>query len=174
MNLNESEAEETMASQARNIGLGYRISQTEDVAKVAFGFASDLVRKAISMGAELRVWGSDTKDKTHQLLKLGDKFSEENLDHKKVEAAIAEVLRWEDEISRSIRTYFIQISDLLNKLKKLNPPLKTEQLDPYLEAILADRRATMAALESLSGVIHKITELKTQVWFEASISPRPL
>src|SRR5689334_18963083 len=112
--------------ESQNIGFGYRISQTDQAAKVAFELATNLVKEALNMGMSLRTRGAETREKTHQLLKVGDHFSSQKQEEKpvaeKIQEAISDVIRWENEISGSIRTYFMQISDLLNRLKSLNPP----------------------------------------------------
>jgi hypothetical protein len=147
------------------IGIGYGISDSADAVKTALGLAADLVSEGAALGMNLRSWGIDAREKTHRILKMGERMSEGSDVPLHVQELIAEVLRWEQEISGSIRHYFMQISDLLNHLRMLNPPLNTEQLDPFVEAILTDRRATMAALEPLSSTVQKIATLKTEVWF---------
>ena len=166
-------------AEGKSMGLGYRISQTGEAAKIAFGLATDLVKEAFETGTHLRTWCIETKEKTHQLLKLSNHLISQEPDKKitaeEIQEAILDVVRWENEISGSIRNYFMKISNQLNRLKSLNPPLKSEELDPYVEAILSERRATMAALEPLGEVIEKIAQLKTEVWFEArSTSQRSL
>lgn len=161
-----------LKSPSEHIGFGYGIAETDNAAKTALGLASDLVSEASALGSHLRSWGIEARERTRQLLKLGDQMSRGMETPLNVQEFIVEILKCEQNISGSIRQYFLKISDLLHHLKMLNPPLTSQQLDPYMEAILADRRVTMVSLEPLSDTIQKIAALKTQVWFGEPISQR--
>ena len=85
-----------------------------------------------------------------------------------MDQGIKEVLFWETEISHTIRAYFLQVSQILDRLNALNPPLKSYQLEPSLSSILGDRRVTMNALDTMKGLIDDLFKIKSLFVIEGS------
>jgi len=154
--------------------LGYFLHNPTDANRVAYAMATDLVKDSLILGITLRAWVEEAKSKTDYLLKLSEHLAprKENSGglQNKDQQALSDIVFWENEIAQVVRSYFLKISDLMNRVKVLNPPLTSQQLDPYIEAILADRRKTLSTLEPLSAVIEKIAKLKSLFYCESPLN----
>jgi hypothetical protein len=134
---------------------GYHFSQTQEEEKKALHKAFELVRNTRLAGAEMRLWVHKTCMQTKILLR---QISENKLLTK--EQKLAELRHWENTILSCLSSYMNDTSDFLNQLKFLNPPLRSEQLKPFYQAMESDRQVTINALDALTKAVAEITAYK--------------
>lgn len=152
--------QETIGTRA---DLGYRISQTKEEQQKALYEAFDLVRKARRRGLETRVWANKTNLETLALLNrltANEVGGQEKRNASILQKKMWELACWENQILNALRVYMNEISDFINQLKFLNPPLTVEHLRPFQEAMLADRRITVEAMEPLTKTVSHLTAYK--------------
>ncbi len=127
---------------------GYAISQTEEREQEALFLAYDLVRKAREIGAEMRMWA--------QKIQAERKFS----DTRVLESTKIELSSLESKILLALKDYMYATSELLNSLKPLNPPLRAEQLKPFVDAMLIERDTTVSAMDPLTRTVGELNARK--------------
>ncbi len=121
--------------------LGYPLSQTQEQEHLALNAAFELVRKAKHLGLQTRLWVEEARRHTEQLLHWG---SEE------------EAWRyWKSKVLSVPQAYLKEMDVLTKGFAPLNPPLKTEHIRPFMEAISMDRQITV---ESVAGVVALVNE----------------
>lgn len=143
--------------------LGYEITQPLESVKDAIQIGMGLIQDVKKAGQELRSWSNQTlSDTTALIIKWKKEFliPKQTPDQKTCQSLLWEIAFWENEISRMIRVYFLTVSNTTTQLKRLNPPLKSHQLEPFLKSILEDRRLTLTALEPLTMIVTDLGELK--------------
>ncbi len=141
--------------------LGYNISDSAERQKKALYRAFELVRKAKQTGAEMRSWILQTEVECRKLVI--------NLKKKRgqVEDKIWNLGCLENRIAADLRTYMNSMAEIVSELKPLNPPLKTDQLRPFAEAILADRRLTVDSMSALMESANSVTAYKVDLQHKA-------
>ncbi len=138
------------------IGFGYSIAESQAASKTALKEARRMLAEVTKEGTEMRRWAVD-------LRKRLDKFINSSFQASSASITMKTAGEFELEISGSVRGYFASIATGMIGLKSLNPPLSNEQLDPYLEGMLDDRRRTMVDLEPLSRYLNQLQDLKSRL-----------
>jgi hypothetical protein len=135
---------------------GYEIRSSESAASEALERVLGYLRRLRRTGAETRGWTQNTRDhleeKLRALAALGKKAGGE--------AILADLLAWEAHILQVIRHYMQEVSETINRIKTLNPPLTTDQLKPFLQAVESDRSETITALEPLTLAVEALSRHK--------------
>jgi hypothetical protein len=119
--------------------VGYPLSQSQEQEHIALNAAFELVRKAKHLGLQTRMWVEDARRHTEQLLHWG---SEEQA-----------WLDWKDKVLSVPHAYLNEVDRLIKIFDTLNPPLKTEHIRPFLEAIAWDRQITVEAIEYVVALV---------------------
>lgn len=135
------------------IGLGYAINHPNEAIRQALEKANRVVFDSMTKGRAIRDWSTLFR------ITMDGFFTDSKREGNRI-LIMNRAVHLENELSSSIRDYFGMVSNQLEILQKLNPPLTSEQLDPYVAAILSDRRATMTYLESLSPFLNKLQSIK--------------
>jgi len=152
---------------------GYRISESDEAVKQAIETGFRLVQQVKDIGHDIRKWSLKTNLESIGIVKkLETKtfhVNKKNIGASDSERKLWEVAYWENEISRKLRLYFCAVSNYMNDLKKLNPPLKADQIDPFLQAMLTDRRLTLKSLEPLTQIVGRLQQIKTKLCVDPAI-----
>jgi len=134
--------------------LGYPLNQTQEQEHLALNAAFELVRKAKHLGLQTRLWVEEARRHTEQLLHWG---SEDQAWH-----------YWKSKVLSVPQAYLKEMDTLVKGFDALNPPLKTEHIRSFLEAITMDRQIT---IESVAYVVALVNEQPPQI---ATIPPSPV
>src|SRR5581483_11812905 len=105
--------------------LGYPLSESQTQEHLALSKAFDLVRKAKHLGLQTRLWVEEARRHTEQLLHWG---SEDHAWH-----------YWKSKVLSVPQAYLHEMDMLTRGFDPLNPPLKTEHIRSFLEAVALDR-----------------------------------
>jgi hypothetical protein len=138
------------------MGFGYSVAETQTATKAAIKQARQMSSDVTKKGMEMRRWSVDLRNRL-------DKFINASFQSTSAAVTMKTAGQFELEIGRSVREYFASIAQGMVGLKSLNPPLSNEQLDPYLEEMLDDRRRTMVDLEPLSRYLNQLQDLKSRL-----------
>ena len=140
-----------------NNEFGYLVGDTDKMVANAIKRGFELVNRVRLAGTQTKTWAQQTLQETEEIITGVNQFITNN-GPQVMKPALAsknmwEIAYWENEISRKIRVYFLEVSNQMSELKKLNPPLSSNQLEPYLTTMLSERRKILHDLEPLSKVI---------------------
>ena len=135
---------------------GYQIGDTDAAVKEALNRVLEYLRSLRRAGAETRGWTQSTVGQLEEKLVALRRISK----GESPEAMLSDLLAWEGHILQVIRHYMQEVSDTMNRIKTLNPPLTTNQLRPFLQAVEDDRTATIQALTPITQAIEKIAQWK--------------
>lgn len=144
---------------------GYDLHQSDQVAKDALTTAFELVKKSRRSGAETRLWAAELFSKIRKLLWVSQQKAilKQRQDPDQINKKIGEITCWETDIFQILRSYMTTSSEILTRLKALNPPLDSSQIKPFLEAVEMDRKGTMVALEPLAKKMHELALIKAEL-----------
>lgn len=135
---------------------GYELGSTDSAVKEALGRVLDYLRRLRRTGAETRGWTQNTRqhldEKLAALKSLAGKQGGE--------ALLADMVAWEGHILQVIRHYMQEVSETINRIKMLNPPLNANQLKPFIQAVECDRAETIEALEPLTRAVEELSRQK--------------
>ena len=149
---------------------GYEIDDSKDAIEQGLQKGASLVKEVKMAGEEIRHWAIKTLTDTHLCIDKLKKATEHDSPKKALpyesDRRIWEIAFWETEISRMIRLYFSNVSNTMSQLKRLNPPLKTHHLDPFMDAMLSDRRTSMTCLEPLAHVLDELSQIKARIYLD--------
>lgn len=151
---------------ARN-RLGYQFSDTDSAVRDAQRKGEHLVETVRQAGKDVRKRATALVNEVEAVLLRLSKKPNRRLAANEPDRRVWEIAYFENEISRLVRAYFGDISSLMADLQKLNPPLKSTQVDPYLNDMLADRRATLFNLEPLTKLIGELQRMKSTIVVDA-------
>lgn len=138
-----------------NLNVGYQLDQTVDHEQKALEIAFELVREARQLGRDIRIWTSQMNSTGQLILKqirIGSLLSRQ--------AQIPEINLLEKKVMEGLRSYMNGLANLTNALKPLNPPLRSEQISSFKEAIVADRNLSVESMAPLTKTIAAIMLLK--------------
>ncbi len=76
---------------------------------------------------------------------------------------LREIHEWETTLKKSIQDYMYNSTEMLSKMRLLNPPLSTENLKPFIDAIEKDRLVTIGALRPLMELIDQLALLRDRL-----------
>lgn len=139
--------------------MGYQFSQSDHAVEKALLKALDYLRTARWSGAEVRDWAKNTHENLRQKIGLVKQHnSEVSLVHK-----LREIHEWETTLKKSIQDYMYNSTEMLSKMRLLNPPLSTENLKPFIDAIEKDRLVTISALRPLMELIDQLALLQDRL-----------
>jgi hypothetical protein len=121
--------------------------------------ALDYLRKARWAGAETRDWARliqlETKNNIDGIKQRGSKNT--------LEQNLQSVSLWENQIRSTIQTYMQDSTEMLLKIRLLNPPLTSENIKPFIDAIEKDRLATIAKINPLTACLDQLALLREQL-----------
>lgn len=137
------------------ISIGYHIANSHVAEKRALAEAFELVKKARESGAKMRVWIHETQLETQYLLARVRKDGALTAAMKSWEVACLE-----SKIVNGLRNYMNDTSEMMNNLRPLNPPLRTDQLKPFMEAMTSDRTITIQKMDLLTRAVADLTAYK--------------
>lgn len=140
---------------AINLSIGYQISDSHAAEKMALSDAFELVRRARETGAQTREWANRTLWESRTLIKRLNKDV-----GRTVASKLWEIACLESKIILGLRNYMNETSEFMNKLKPLNPPLRSDQIKPFMEAIVSDRNVTLQAIDMLTKIVTQMSEYK--------------
>jgi hypothetical protein len=120
-------------------GLGYPLNQSLEQEHVALNTAFELVRKAKHLGLQTRLWVEEARRHTEQLLHWG---SEEQAWR-----------YWKSKVLSVPQAYLAEMDTLVKGFDALNPPLKTEHIRSFLEAVAMDRQITVEAVSYVVALV---------------------
>jgi hypothetical protein len=126
--------------------LGYPLTETQEHEHLALNEAFDLVRKAKHLGLQTRLWVEEARRHTEQLLHWGSEEQAWRF--------------WKEKVLSVPNAYLSEMDALIKKFEPLNPPLKTEHIRPFQEAIGMDRQITV---EAISYVVALMNEQPPQI-----------
>jgi len=121
--------------------LGYPINQAQEQEHAALNHAFQLVRKGKHLGLQTRLWVEEARRHTEQLLHWG---AEDDAWH-----------NWKAKVLSVPQAYLNEMENLVRRFAPLNPPLKTEHIRPFLEAISLDRQITVESMEHVLALINQ-------------------
>ena len=136
--------------------LGYEIGKTDTATTEALTRLLEYMRRLRRTGAETRGWTRHTLENIDEKLLALDHLDK----HHTGEAILADLVAWETHILQIIRHYMQEASDTINRIKTLNPPLTTNQLRPFIQAVETDRTDTIAALDPLTKALERLSVYK--------------
>ncbi|MCG3205314.1 MAG: hypothetical protein KCHDKBKB_02033 [Elusimicrobia bacterium] len=138
-----------------NLQLGYALNQSKDQEKKALELAFDLISQSKRKGLNMRDWAGQTNLSSQKLLEKIQEKSQISLP-----VQLWEISNLEKKILVGLRDYMSDISDKLIRIKSLNPPLKSDQIKLFLEALVAERDLTVTALAPLTQTVASLNEIK--------------
>lgn len=139
--------------------LGYKFSQSDHAMEKALLKALDCLRTARWSGAETREWAKNKHDDLKQKMGLVKQHNADtSLIHK-----LREIHEWETELKKSIQDYMYNSTEMLSKMRLLNPPLSTENIRPFIDAMEKDRLMTISALRPLVEMIDQLALLRERL-----------
>ncbi len=144
--------------------VGYRIADSEAMIKEALHRAFHLVTRARHFGAETRQWAQQTMHQTENLVHRAKQLRRLTLRANDFDQTLQEFIELnglENKILQMLRHYIGEITNINALLKLLNPPLSSQQLKPFLEAVTSDRRTTIASLEPLTMAVEQLNAIKS-------------
>lgn len=136
--------------------LGYEIGKTDSATTEALTRLLEYMRRLRRTGAETRGWTRHTLENLDEKLLALDHLES----HQSREVILADLVAWETHILQIIRHYMQEASDTINRVKTLNPPLTTNQLRPFIQAVEDDRTDTIAALDPLTKALERLAVFK--------------
>lgn len=148
-----------------NDQIGYSIQHSDQAMKKALGKALDILRKLRWSSAQTRNWITQIQIDTRQKMEkmkypgIGQKLK----GRAAIEKQIREITEWETDILHNIRQYMNDSSDLISQMKTLNPPLTSENLKPFIDAMQRDRLATMSILNPITDSIEQMANLRADL-----------
>lgn len=151
-----------------HVPLGYDLQMGGIAHQDATEKAKEIVQKCRQCGETLEEWVVRTIETCAPLLiytKEDHKYWA-SLDEAIRSKVLWDVTFWETEISRSVRQYIGEISNSLHQLNLLNPPLKSEEIEPYLDEILTDRRQTLTAIDPLNKIVSGLAKIRESIYAE--------
>lgn len=128
--------------------LGYQIAHFRESSGRAVQEAYQWIVAAHAEGAKLRIWCHKNLNKT---ISLADKGNIEEI-NSHCEKALGKFNNYMEEINNT----FVQ-------LQKLNPPLTTNQLEPFMNALKIDKEKTILAMDTLSPYLDQLTKRKSRL-----------
>ncbi len=150
---------------AMHLSIGYQITNSHVEEKRALAHAFELVRRAREMGAHTREWANRAMWESRTLMGRLRKDTGTT-----VAAKLWEIACLESKIITGLRSYMNETSELMNGLKPLNPPLRSDQLKPFMEAMVSDRNVTVQSMDMLTKIIGELTAYRAA---NQSIEPNP-
>ncbi len=144
--------------------IGYKISNSNDARTEAQDKASMLIKHAEKSVCDLKLWADGLTKESKEILaplRARIRWQRQDFIDKSLEKELCRATRLETDFSNRLRSFCLEMSNLMSELSELNPPLASKELDPYLAAILESRRQGMTALEPLSKLIHGFSQLKS-------------
>lgn len=148
---------------------GYSLSHPREAVQAAREVAQHIVVDMNREGQKTRDWGRNLHSKIEDFLITAQSdfernhFAGENLKRSLLDS----VLTFEEDIKETVRAYFFTVSENMGRMKKLNPPLTNQELEPFVRSLNEDRRLTVISLDLLRLGIGKLQTFKTRL-----ISPR--
>lgn len=139
--------------------LGYKFSQSDHAMENALLKALDYLRAARWNGAETREWAKITQEDLRKKMGL---VKDHNSDASLIQR-LREINEWETSLKKSIQDYMYNSTERLSKMRLLNPPLSTENLRPFLDAIEKDRLLTISTLRPLVEMIDQLALLRERL-----------
>src|SRR5262249_27609293 len=126
--------------------------------------AFELVNRIRRSGAEARVWAARTNEQARRVLTRLRKIPASLSGAQPLlERQFVEMAAWQDNVSRTINGFVDKSEDLLSALKQLNPPLTSERLKPFRDAIQSERRITLHSLEMLGKTVEELLAVRTEI-----------
>jgi len=148
--------------------VGFKISHLEKEVYHAVRQAYDYVIMARDKGAQIRTWVISARDKVDFLVNWAEDFKVNGLGFRatkeEIEEKLNELGRQESKILGVVHKYLKETTEIKNKFALLNPPLNSNQLQPFLMALAEDKKRTVAALENLTFHLEKLTHLKLSIF----------
>jgi hypothetical protein len=136
--------------------LGYDLQNTEQARQQAVHDGFDLVKQARRAGLEIRAIAQQAAVKSAALVAEARqaRCSADEDNWSSGAAALENRARaLQQDVAGRFRSYLEDVAQVLGGLQALNPPLTSEQLQPFMEAALADRQTTLAALDPFSRMM---------------------
>jgi len=146
-----------------NPKLGYALDDSNSASNSALNRAKNHLTAGKKAGSDIRNWVKDAEDKVASLLSSirKDFGNKQNIRQSPSwDKRLYKITYWENETARIVRLYFGEMSGITGRLKQLNPPLNSEQLDLFVKEIHTDRQTTISFLEKMTSVLHELAEFK--------------
>ncbi len=129
--------------------------------------AYDLVITAREKSAHIRTWAIDAIRDVDSLVQWIDDFQNKELpdtpNATQFQRKISELNEQESKVLTIIHRYLKEMSVYKNELKLHNPPLTSQQLQPFQNAIEDEKRRTIASLGVLMSHIETLTRRKLSI-----------
>lgn len=133
--------------------LGYEIGKSDSATTEALTRLLEYMRRLRRTGAETRGWTRQALENLDEKLLMLDHQAAGESSH----AILTDLVAWESHILQIIRHYMQEASDTIHRIKMLNPPLTTNQLKPFIQAVETDRSETIAALDPVTKALERLS-----------------
>jgi predicted nuclease with TOPRIM domain len=147
--------------------LGYQFANIEQITKEAVKEAYDLVVMGRNEGAKMRMWAHETNKLTQEMAdwayQILQELNEKKYITREVKRKLRELGEHEAKVLQEVHKYMGGMAQIVDRLKGLNPPLKSVELKPFIDAVKEDRERTIFALDVLTSHLERLIQNKMQL-----------